>query len=85
MARHSQEIFTDIEVKITETSKIMNDISNTALEQEAGVDQINMAVSKMDDITQQNAALVEESTAASKSLLEQDKHLEDLMSFFKVH
>ena len=84
MARHSQEIFTDIEMKIEETSKIMSDISQTAVEQEAGVDQVNTAVTKMDNITQQNAALVEESTAASKSLLDQAKHLENLMSFFKV-
>ena len=84
MARHSQEIFNNIETKIEETSKIMNDISHTAVEQEAGVDQVNTAVSKMDSITQQNAALVEEATAASKSLLDQAKHLEDLMSFFRV-
>ena len=62
----------------------MNDISQTALEQESGVDQVNSAVSKMDGITQQNAALVEESTAASKSLLDQANHLENLMAFFKV-
>ena len=84
MARHSQEIFTDIEMKIEETSKIMSDISQTAVEQEAGVDQVNSAVSKMDSITQQNASLVEESTAASKSLLDQAKHLEELMSFFRL-
>ena len=84
MARHSQEIFTDIEMKIEETSKIMNDISQTAIEQEAGVDQVNVAVTKMDSITQQNAALVEQSTAAAKSLLDQANNLEDLVSFFKV-
>ncbi|WP_038369887.1 methyl-accepting chemotaxis protein, partial [Brachyspira hyodysenteriae] len=84
MARHSQEIFSDIEAKIEETSKIMSDISHTAVEQEAGVDQVNSAVSKMDSITQQNASLVEQSTAASKSLLDQANHLEELMSFFKV-
>ena len=84
MARHSQEIFTDIEMKIEETSKIMSDISQTAIEQEAGVDQVNVAVTKMDSITQQNAALVEQSTAASKSLLDQANHLETLVAFFKV-
>ena len=84
MARHSKEIFNNIEMKIEETSKIMNDISQTAVEQEAGVDQVNTAVTKMDSITQQNAALVEESTAASKSLLDQANHLEELMGFFKV-
>ena len=85
MARHSQEIFSDIESKIEETSKIMRDISHTAVEQEAGVDQVNSAVSKMDSITQQNASLVEQSTAASKALLDQANHLEELMSFFKVY
>ena len=84
MARHSQDIFNNIELKIEETSQIMNDISQTAVEQEAGVDQVNTAVTKMDSITQQNAALVEQSTAATKSLLDQAKHLEDLVSFFKV-
>ncbi|MEI0748505.1 methyl-accepting chemotaxis protein [Brachyspira pulli] len=84
MARHSQDIFNNIEMKIEETSKIMNDISQTAIEQEAGVDQVNAAVTKMDSITQQNAALVEESTAASKSLLDQANHLETLVAFFKV-
>ncbi|ELV06128.1 methyl-accepting chemotaxis sensory transducer [Brachyspira hampsonii 30599] len=84
MARHSQDIFNNIEVKIEETSHIMNDISQTAVEQEAGVDQVNTAVTKMDSITQQNAALVEQSTAATKSLLDQAKHLEELMSFFRV-
>ena len=84
MARHSQEIFTDIEMKIEETSKIMSDISQTAAEQEAGVDQVNTAVTKMDNITQQNASLVEQSAAAAKSLLDQANNLEDLVSFFKV-
>ena len=84
MGKTSQEIFTDIETKIEETSKIMRDISQTAVEQEAGVDQVNTAVSKMDSITQQNASLVEQSTAASKSLLDQANHLEELMAFFKV-
>ncbi len=84
MARHSQDIFNNIELKIEETSQIMNDISQTAVEQEAGVDQVNTAVTKMDSITQQNASLVEQSTAATKSLLDQAKHLEDLVAFFKV-
>ena len=84
MARQSQDIFNNIEKKIEETSNIMNEISQTAVEQEAGVDQVNTAVTKMDSITQQNAALVEEATSASKSLLDQANHLETLVAFFKV-
>ena len=47
-ARKSKEIFMDIEQKIEDTSKIMQDISAMAVEQQAGVDQVNIAVSQMD-------------------------------------
>ena len=60
-ARTSQEIFNDLRVKIDETARIMQDISSTAVEQQTGVDQVNRAVADMDSVTQQNAALVEES------------------------
>ena len=48
------------------------------------MDQVNTAVTKMDNITQQNASLVEQSAAAAKSLLDQANHLKDLMSLFKL-
>ena len=67
-ARTSQEIFNDLRVKIDETARIMQDISSTAVEQQTGVDQVNRAVADMDSVTQQNAALVEESYAATMSL-----------------
>ena len=83
-ARKSKEIFMDIEQKIEDTSKIMQDISAMAVEQQAGVDQVNMAVSQMDQSTQQNATLVEQATASSEALMGQAKELVDLMHFFKV-
>ena len=83
-ARKSKEIFMDIEQKIEDTSKIMQDISAMAVEQQAGVDQVNIAVSQMDQSTQQNASLVEEATASSEALMGQAKELVDLMHFFKV-
>lgn len=83
-ARKSKEIFMDIEQKIEDTSKIMQDISAMAVEQQAGVDQVNIAVSQMDQSTQQNAALVEEATASSEALMGQAKELVELMNFFKV-
>ncbi|WP_300377869.1 methyl-accepting chemotaxis protein [Brachyspira sp.] len=55
-ARSSQEIFYDVRKKIDETSRIMKDISSTAVEQNAGVEQVNKAVADMDNLTQQNAA-----------------------------
>ena len=83
-AKESQQIFEDLEKKLEETSNIMRDISETAIEQQSGVDQVNIAVSQMDTVTQQNAALVEESSAAAESLLNEARELEDAMSFFKL-
>ncbi len=83
-ARKSKEIFMDIEQKIEDTSRIMQDISAMAVEQQAGVDQVNIAVSQMDQSTQQNAALVEQATASSEGLMGQAKELVNLMNFFKV-
>ena len=83
-ARESQEIFKDIQEKIEETSKLMEDISSTALEQQTGVQQVNKAVTDMDTVTQQNAALVEAASASSSSLLTQAEELVNAMSFFKV-
>ena len=83
-ARESQEIFKDIQDKIDVTSKLMEDISTTALEQQAGVQQVNKAITDMDAVTQQNAALVEHTSASSSSLLNQAEELVNAMSFFKV-
>ena len=84
-ARISQEIFNDLQGKIENTAKIMQDISSTAVEQHEGVEQVNRAVTDMDSVTQQNAALVEQASASSTSLLNQAVELVDAMSFFKVN
>ncbi|WP_297297380.1 methyl-accepting chemotaxis protein [uncultured Brachyspira sp.] len=83
-ARESQEIFNTLQDKIENTAKIMQDISSTAVEQHEGVEQVNRAVTDMDTVTQQNAALVEQASASSTSLLNQAVELVDAMSFFKV-
>ena len=84
-ARSSQEIFSGLQGKIENTAKIMQDISSTAVEQHEGVEQVNRAVADMDTVTQQNAALVEQASASSTSLLNQAVELVDAMSFFKVN
>ena len=83
-ARESQSIFNDIQSKIDGTAKIMQEISTTAVEQQTGVDQVNIAVSKIDGITQQNAALVDETTNYARELLEQSENLKNIMTFFKM-
>ena len=62
----------------------MQEISTTAVEQQTGVDQVNIAVSKIDGITQQNAALVDETSSSAKELLEQAQNLKQIMTFFKM-
>ena len=83
-ARESQSIFNDIQSKIDGTAKIMQEISTTAVEQQTGEDQVNMAVSKIDGITQQNAALVDETTNYARELLERSENLKNIMTFFKM-
>ncbi|WP_295997714.1 methyl-accepting chemotaxis protein [Rugamonas sp.] len=63
---------------------IMAEIATASAEQGAGIEQINHAVTQMDDMTQQNAALVEQTAAASASLREQAQSLVTSMSVFKL-
>ena len=69
---------------IKRLSDIVSEISAASNEQATGVEEINRAVSQMDEMTQQNAALVEESAASAKTLLEQSRGMRQRMTFFKV-
>ena len=62
----------------------MGEISSANHEQEAGIAQINLAVTDMDAVTQQNAALVEEAAAAASSLQDQAVQLAQAVSVFKL-
>ena len=83
-AHQSQKIFSDIKSKIDETANIMQGISSAAVEQQAGVEQVNRAVSEMDLATQKNSALVNEAESASRDLVSQANTLKNVMSFFKL-
>jgi len=61
----------------------MQEISTASREQSIGVDQVNEAITHMDQVTQQNAALVEEAAAAATSLAEEAYDLTQAMSLFK--
>jgi methyl-accepting chemotaxis protein len=63
---------------------LVDGISNAAQDQSAGIDQVNKAVTQMDDITQQNAALVEEAAASSEEVSHQAADLRDLVHRFKI-
>ena len=83
-ARESQEIFVEIQNKIDDASKIMEGISNSAVEQQNGIDQVKIAIAEMDSTTQKNAALVEEATASAELLFAQSKELMDAIHLFKL-
>lgn len=63
---------------------IISEIAAAGVEQTSGIEQVNKAVTQMDEMTQQNAALVEEAAAASESLDEQGRALQDMMAFFNT-
>jgi methyl-accepting chemotaxis protein len=65
-------------------SRIIADIATASTEQSAGIEQVNKAVAEMDDVTQQNAALVEESAAAAQSMQEQAEALARVVGFFRL-
>ncbi len=69
---------------VANVQAIIGEISNAAREQAEGIDQVNVAVSQLDQMTQQNAALVEESAAAADSLKQQAAGLAQAISVFKL-
>jgi methyl-accepting chemotaxis protein len=69
---------------IRHVSEIMEQITVASGEQEAGIEQVNQAIIEMDGVTQQNAALVEEASAAAEALQGQSTHLAELVSVFRL-
>lgn len=65
-------------------SDIVADIASASKEQTMGLEEINTAITLMDDTTQKNAALIEENASSARSLDEQARDLAQLMSFFKL-
>jgi hypothetical protein len=62
----------------------VSEIAAASQEQSAGIEQVNQAVGQMDEMTQQNAALVEEAAAAAESLQEQTGRLMQTVSVFRL-
>jgi methyl-accepting chemotaxis protein len=78
------ESLTRIVVKVSEINSIVGDIAARAEDQATGLQQINTAIDQMDQVTQQNAAMAEEATAASRSLLQETRQLSGLLSEFQI-
>ena len=74
----------EIVVSVRRVADIMGEISAASQDQSSGIDQINQAMGQMDQVTQGNAALVEEAAAAAQSLAQQATMLVDVVSVFKL-
>jgi methyl-accepting chemotaxis protein len=75
---------TDIVDSVRRVTDIIGEITTASREQSEGIGQVNGAVAQLDQMTQQNAALVEESTAAAESLKDQAQRLSEAVGAFRV-
>ena len=69
---------------IKSVATIVADIANASGEQATGIEQINKALNQMDEVTQQNSALVEENAATAKTLETQAKVMDEKVAFFQI-
>ena len=81
-AGHSMQ---DIVHSVRQVSDLIAEMSAASLEQRDGITQVNTAVGNLDQMTQQNAALVEESSAAATAMREQARRLEQAVSVFQLN
>ncbi|MFY9513725.1 MAG: methyl-accepting chemotaxis protein, partial [Rubrivivax sp.] len=75
----------EIVASVRRVTDMIGEISSAAREQSQGVGQVNGAVSQLDQMTQQNAALVEESAAAAQSLKDQALRLSEVVGQFRLN
>jgi methyl-accepting chemotaxis protein len=80
----SGEVMAEISGSVKKIADIIAEIAAASSEQATGIEQVNKAVMQMDEMTQQNAALVEQAAAASKSMEEQAVQLAEQISFFSL-
>ncbi|MFN9726994.1 methyl-accepting chemotaxis protein [Acidovorax sp.] len=74
----------EIVAQVKRVASLIEEISGTATEQTRGIDQINQAITELDSVTQQNAALVEEAAAAADSLNREASRMVQVVSVFKL-
>ncbi|GEA11946.1 methyl-accepting chemotaxis protein [Alteromonas sp. KUL49] len=84
LVNKSGETMADIVTAITRVNDIMSEIAAASAEQSTGIQEVNNAVVQMDEMTQQNAALVEQAAAAADSMRQQSGQLAQRVSLFNV-
>jgi methyl-accepting chemotaxis protein len=84
LVNRAGESLKEILQSINEVAGIVADIANASAEQATGIDQVNKALSQMDEVTQQNSALVEENAATAKTLEHQSQALDGRVAAFRL-
>jgi uncharacterized phage infection (PIP) family protein YhgE len=84
LVTQSGQTLEQIVASVKKVSDIVAEIAAASREQSSGIEQVNRAVMQMDEMTQQNAALVEEATAASQSMADQARDLNQMMGRYRL-
>ncbi|WP_118181798.1 methyl-accepting chemotaxis protein [Paraburkholderia phosphatilytica] len=84
LAERAGTVMTEVTTAVRRVTDIMGEISSASNEQSTGIEQVNRAVAQMDQVTQQNAALVEQAAAAAGSMADQAKQLQSAVSVFEI-
>jgi methyl-accepting chemotaxis protein len=80
----SGKLLGNIVGSVKQVTEVMGEIASSSREQSSGIEQVNIAITRMDDVTQQNAALVEQASAAAQALSEQATNLSHLIARYRV-
>jgi methyl-accepting chemotaxis protein len=84
VAEHSGKLLDELVPSIKKTAELVQEVTAASREQSSGVNQINRAMSQMDQVTQRNASSAEELSSTAEELASQSQALLELMNYFKV-
>jgi methyl-accepting chemotaxis protein len=84
LVTQSGQTLEQIVSSVKKVSDIVAEIAAASREQSSGIEQVNRAVMQMDELTQQNAALVEQATASSQAMADQARELNEMMGRYRV-
>jgi len=84
LVTQSGQTLDKIVASVKKVSDIVAEIAAASREQSSGIEQVNRAVMQMDELTQQNAALVEQATAASQAMAEQVRGLNEMLARYRI-
>ncbi|PCK08491.1 MAG: chemotaxis protein [Alteromonadaceae bacterium] len=82
LVNRSGKTLSEIVLSVNKVTQMVQDIEMASKEQTSGIEQVNTAIAQMDEMTQQNAALVEQASAAGQSMADQAKSMTNVIGFF---